>query len=722
MSLLRLLPLACFLLGYAILAVIGTRTNMAFQWPSYMLLGFAAVFTVFSIRHQLRAAPGTWCLVSMLMLTGYVVARALTSPVSYFARVEITMVLAAALTYILFSVFLVRSRYRLAFVGLLVILCIGNLLVGLYQVLRDPSFMVMPGYERIRLDGAGGFFDNHNHLGGFLLTVTSFVTALALFGKMGVNWRIVVGFLVPLSMVGIAITASRGALISLGFLLLVLVGISLYLARRFYKNEFKKIATMVVILLGIGLVPASFVAWKALGKRDSVKTGVGEGVDGLTMGKDVRFTNWSLAYDQWRAHPLVGQGSRMYDVYSVQHWPGSMNWVHGDPEFAHNDYLQMLGEYGAVGFALMLFFIGTHLVSGLRYLAWYRSDGVAERHGRTHNGLALCLGALAVLAGYSIHSLLDFNLHLPANLIPVAFAFAILATPSARSTRRRNAPAWLVYSTRLALPVCGAYLIVAGFFYSRAEWHLEKARRVEISNYSDRIAQLDQSLKYDDENFESHQLRGVSLMSFGFDLDIDAVSTGFMERASRSFERALEINPYDIFSLVGLARCQSELGEWDRAEELFVRATTLGPWRREPHLRFGYYYLDRGMETIREDLVASIKFFESGKAEILRSRESNERMQFNPHQDPDLIAARRYLSVAYEEHGHRLKDAADQLKANGEQADELAYLESAAENFQRAVLEASDRALAGSKLKTALDITEARLKEIKGKEKGSDPE
>ena len=712
MRLLRLLPLVLFLIGYAIMAVIGTRTKMVFQWPSYMLIGLAAVLTVFSMRRKLRAAPGTWCLVSMLLLTGYVVARALASPVSYFARVEITMVLAAALTYLIFSVYLVRSRYRLAFIGVLLALCIGNLVVGLYQVLRDPSFMVVPGYERLRLDGAGGFFDNHNHLGGFLLTVSAFVIALALFGKMGAKMRVVVLFLTPLSMIGIAITASRGAMLSLGFLLLVFAALGLFLARRLYEYEFKKIVIVVGVLIGIGLVPVSLIGWKALGKRSSVKTEVGEGVEGLTMGKDVRFTNWSLARDQWLDYPVFGQGSRMYDIYSVQHWPGSMNWVHGDPEFAHNDYLQMLGEYGAIGFGLMLFFIATHVASGLHYVIWFRSNGIAEHRSRTHNSLALCLGALLVLAGYAIHSLLDFNLHLPANLIPVSFAFAILANPSARSHGRRNAPGWLVYSTRIALPICGLYLLVAGSSYSRAEWHLETARQIELSEYPERIARLDKSLKYDENNHESHQLRGLALMSFGFDFDIEAIRAGFMERASRSFERALEINPYDIFSLVGLARCKSELGEPERAEQLFVQATTLGPWRRAPHLRFGYYSLDRGMQVISDNLVASIDLFERGKEEIIKSRQSNERVPFNTHEDPDLLTAKRYLSIAYEEHGHRLAAAAAGFQTQGDSASETAFLESARENFLRAASEAPGRAGVDSKLKSGLDAAQRRLAEI----------
>ena len=150
---------------------------------------------------------------------------------------------------------------------------------------------------------------------------------------------------------------------------------------------------------------------------------------------------------------------------------------------------------GMTSVIVVLFFIATHILSGLQYLNWYRREGMVEHRSRTHNGLALCLGALLVLAGYAIHSMLDFNLHLPANLIPVAFAFAILANPAARSFGRRNAPAALVSTLRFAAPICGLLLLVAGFFYSRAEWHLEQARQIELAEYSELIARLDKALQ-----------------------------------------------------------------------------------------------------------------------------------------------------------------------------------------------------------------------------------
>ena len=155
MRTLRYLTLTLFFLGYAILAVVGTRTKMVFQWPSYLLLGLAAVVSVgFLFSRRMKAAPGAWCLGSMLLLSGYVVVRAAASPVEYFARMDIAMVLAAVIVYLLFSIHFARSRYRALFIGLLLLLALGNMFVGLYQILRDPTYMVLPGYSRLAQPGA----------------------------------------------------------------------------------------------------------------------------------------------------------------------------------------------------------------------------------------------------------------------------------------------------------------------------------------------------------------------------------------------------------------------------------------------------------------------------------------------------------------------------------------------------------------------------------------
>jgi len=688
---------------------------MVYQWPTYMLFGVAAVTTLLLIKRRPKSAPGLWCLVSTLLLSVYVIGRAAVSPVPYFARMDIAMVLAALITYLIFALHLSRSRYRLVFVGTLLTLSCADIFVGLYQIFQDKYFSILPGTVRAHPTAASGFYDNHNHFGGFLLIGVAFVIALSFFGKMGPKMRVIVLFLVPVMLGGIAISASRGAMVSVACGMLVFVLLGLLLAKRLYHYEFKKIVIIVAIIGAVVTVPTVYIGKKMVEDRSDLKQT--SDMDGAkrgtaTLGMAVRKINWSLAYAQWQENPVVGEGSRMYDVYSVANWPASMKTVHGDPEFAHNDYLQMLAEYGAVGFALMLLFIFVHIGSGLQYLLWHRRERSTKR---SDNGLALCLGALVVLTAYAAHSMMDFNLHLPVNLIPVAFAFAILANPGgSRSSGRKPAPKQVLWGARAVLPVAGLVLLIAGLLFSIGEWHMERARKIPLSEYAEVIERTDDSLKHDGGNFYAHQLRGTALMLFGFNHDVEPEAAGLMARAIEDFERALELNPYDIFSTVGLGRCLDVLGEHDQAEQKFAAAVKLGPRSSEARYRYGYHLLARGEELVEEDLVAAIELMERAEESMVWARSANERYVRGGRVDVAVVEVRRALSFTYDVYGRRYLGAAEIFRAQGDTDSELVQLEKAKHYFDLAAVKKTDRGADFQKVRRKVDERLAVLKAIRG--------
>ena len=81
MGVARNIALWLILLGYAMLGAVGARTNMALQWPSYILFGVAALVAIVLIWNRTRLTPSRWCLISTGTLTLYVVVRAAASPV-----------------------------------------------------------------------------------------------------------------------------------------------------------------------------------------------------------------------------------------------------------------------------------------------------------------------------------------------------------------------------------------------------------------------------------------------------------------------------------------------------------------------------------------------------------------------------------------------------------------------------------------------------------------
>ena len=99
---------------------------------------------------------------------------------------------------------------------------------------------------------------------------------------------------------------------------------------------------------------------------------------------------------------------------------------------AHDDYLQLLSETGLLGFVIMLWFVLTAYIGAARKLGNWTHDP---------NG-ALGLMAMLGITGIVIHSLVDFNLQVPANAA-FFYVLCVIASmeprfaPLTRSRHRR---------------------------------------------------------------------------------------------------------------------------------------------------------------------------------------------------------------------------------------------------------------------------------------------
>src|SRR5262249_1726368 len=94
---------------------------------------------------------------------------------------------------------------------------------------------------------------------------------------------------------------------------------------------------------------------------------------------------------------------------------------------AHNDYVQLLAETGAVGFALLLWFLVTLYRNAIRKLRDWPTDT---------NG-ALALAAMLAVTGILVHSFMDFNLQVPANAA-LFYVMCVLAAQEPRFGHSRR--------------------------------------------------------------------------------------------------------------------------------------------------------------------------------------------------------------------------------------------------------------------------------------------
>ena len=126
-----------------------------------------------------------------------------------------------------------------------------------------------------------------------------------------------------------------------------------------------------------------------------------------------RFELWQDSARIVRDYPLLGTGLGTYrDVLPNYRPQKDFFFVAGIPQpaainYAHNDYLQLLTECGFVGFGLMAW----ALVATLRHL--FSSFASHADWEVATLGSSLTAG----IVGFLLHSLVDFNMHIPANAL-----------------------------------------------------------------------------------------------------------------------------------------------------------------------------------------------------------------------------------------------------------------------------------------------------------------
>jgi O-antigen ligase len=137
---------------------------------------------------------------------------------------------------------------------------------------------------------------------------------------------------------------------------------------------------------------------------------------------------WTIDKDGLRmfAHrPILGWGLGTFPVAYPQFRSFYTTFFVND---AHNDYLQFLLETGAVGFALVLWFIVATFRGGFRKLP----DWPDDINGATT--LACLLGCTGIL----VHSFVDFNLQIPANAAWFYVLCGVAASPYRLESRQRT--------------------------------------------------------------------------------------------------------------------------------------------------------------------------------------------------------------------------------------------------------------------------------------------
>jgi hypothetical protein len=319
------------------------------------------------------------------------------------------------LTYFLLGFLIIKTVVRRKQIMRVFYFLVG---MGIFQAFYGMFELYNPAprvlfYKKLHyLDCVTGTFVNRNHLSGYLEMVIPLAIGLILartdfFALAGMKWRkkllmvsergayknILLALGVILMALAVIFSKSRS-----GVFLLILTFILIFgMIALFYgtiKREFKWIKDFFRVVFLIIMVVAVYI-------------GIDSMIERFAMDRilhDVRPVVWSNTTGIIGDFPVMGSGlgtfQALYPAYEESSTPPLF-------EHAHNDYLEYMAELGGMGFLLLLGGIGAMLV--FSFLVWQVRQHPAVR--------GLALGGMVAVVAMLLHSITDFNLHIPANMM-----------------------------------------------------------------------------------------------------------------------------------------------------------------------------------------------------------------------------------------------------------------------------------------------------------------
>jgi tetratricopeptide (TPR) repeat protein len=259
-----------------------------------------------------------------------------------------------------------------------------------------------------------------------------------------------------------------------------------------------------------------------------------------------------------------------------------------DPVYTHNDYLQLAAEYGIVAMVAFLAFFAAHLRRGAITARRLGPRRIGATHRVLSNAMALNLGALGAIAAYAVHSFFDFNLHIPANILLMAFVFGLLANNGVEQYAASAEPrSWKRIAAGSAIVVLSLTLAIQIWRLAPGEFYAEQARvavrdRQAIAGISFAL----QGLRFEKQNPDLYYYLGRSRVLAGEEQSSSVARDSFFLAALPAYETARRLSPLDETYWVELGLTFDSLGRFKEAEWMFTEALRLDP--KSPPIR-GYY-------------------------------------------------------------------------------------------------------------------------------------
>lgn len=383
----------CALVVFSVLAhgAVEDWSKAVLETGAGLLFLFWSVIFYFSDAEE-RQVVFTPLLPLVILLAAVALAQLLlrATASTYSTRMDLNLVVAYAII-----LFLATRAFRKSddWRGFIWFIMVFGFLVAVFGILQELTFNgKLYWFREMRYGGIPfGPYVNRNHFAGFIELIIPIALVPLVLGKVRRERWFIVGIFALLPIGALFLSASRGGVVSFGVELGVLI-LMMILRRTGGEHV---LAGGIVLLLAFLLV-----SW--LGVKQVLDRFASLQTLEVTTGKRA-----SMRQDTWRIfldHPLIGTGlgtlQTVFPAYETNYDGKIVN-------HAHNDYLEGLAETGIAGGLCCAGFLGVLFFVSLRQLLQIDKPFAAALH----------LSGLVGCSGFLVHSLVDFNLHIPSNAL-----------------------------------------------------------------------------------------------------------------------------------------------------------------------------------------------------------------------------------------------------------------------------------------------------------------
>jgi len=581
----------------------------------FALACFLAAFSKFEINRDEKTHLGIVFLALM-----YFSLRAYFSPCEDLGVSDLLLILPAVGLYLL-SVFIFNEKYsRKILLGVFVLIMGLNLLcfIPVMNEFRDSLLPFAIGEPNT------GMYNHRNFCSNMLMMGALLSFSIAVFGvnKMRIPWAFIGGVCVW----AMVEASARGAYIGLfiGLLVIAVCSVCSWKSSKMHK----------AIIIGgfiIGGIVVVQLGFKLLENR------------GLTVASsnlEDRLYYYGFAVDQISDSPWVGSGSMSYSYKSYENW-GAYGEHHWDPRWVHNEFLQIVTDYGILGLILTSLFLGYLFIRAISTLI----------DGEDSNNRLYIVTGLVLLISFSANSFFSFPGHSLPNLLFWVLGLSYLSIKGHRSEEKEIIVCrFQVWGVRVMLIGVGVLSVSVSLVESRAmtifvkhEIFVDNANWTPAEHTEDNwLIALEKVNAVSPTYQRLEREAGIKLEVAAAEENV-AIRNGLLHEVLRLSEESLERHPYYWVSLANKAEALTGLKRYEEAVSSLELLCEKVKYRRKyfrPYEKLAKCLIKWAGELGENDRSNAIKILEQAEAAMGQAyfpRGSN------PEELEDIVMLNRWM-------------------------------------------------------------------------------